>query len=523
MHFFDKYSFRAFLGLLIVFCGGLSSCGDSDNEPTRGPVAEKELESSSSEGGVVEFVSCSSSGDFFEEDISSSSEEKEIVFSSSSMEEWVASSSSSESAPASSDNRALFGDDYFTKDGVDFVKIGDQSWMEKNIKITSGIDRAYLKCYNSKDEMCDKYGTLASWTVFTNTWRWFNGYDGPLLISNPVKGACPNGTHLPTKAELEELMAFLEEHPDEVLKLTNQLGGVYGDGFPDDEKYYDDDGDDVALMGYHGAEDSFVLMGGELSEKADPNSKTLGVWSLHYGKSTGMTLIKMNVGRTAYARCLVNDSTETVDGPDTLTIAPGCDETRRENWNYLNPDVEYGCIKDERDGRFYKTLIIEGKIWFAENLRYVPTESSWCYTEEDDGECDIYGRYYSGTAVRSLSGICPENFHVASEAEISRLSVDNQLELLSADGWTQYNNTALSTNSTGFTILPGGCRGGNEPDFGWTLGKFGGIGSTAYFWTRDQNGISEHYYAAISNRKSDKFSSSHKYNDFAMPVRCVKN
>ena len=112
---------------------------------------------------------------------------------------------------------------------------------------------------------------------------------------------------------------------------------------------------------------------------------------------------------------------------------------------------------------------------------------------------------------------------MASEAEISRLSVDNQLELLSADGWTQYNNTALSTNSTGFTILPGGCRGGNEPDFGWTLGKFGGIGSTAYFWTRDQNGISEHYYAAISNRKSDKFSSSHKYNDFAMPVRCVKN
>ena len=314
MHFFDKYSFRAFLGLLIVFCGGLSSCGDSDNEPTRGPVAEKELESSSSEGGVVEFVSCSSSGDFFEEDISSSSEEKEIVFSSSSMEEWVTSSSSSESAPASSDNRALFGDDYFTKDGIDFVKIGDQSWMEKNIKITSGIDRAYLKCYNSKDEMCDKYGTLASWTVFTNTWRWFNGYDGPLLISNPVKGACPNGTHLPTKAELEELMAFLEEHPDEVLKLTNQLGGVYGDGFPDDEKYYDDDGDDVALMGYHGAEDSFVLMGGELSEKADPNSKTLGVWSLHYGKSTGMTLIKMNVGRTAYARCLVNDSTET-SGP----------------------------------------------------------------------------------------------------------------------------------------------------------------------------------------------------------------
>ena len=43
----------------------------------------------------------------------------------------------------------------------------------------------------------------------------------------------------------------------------------------------------------------------------------------------------------------------------------------------INPDVEYGCIKDERDGRFYKTLIIEGKLWFAENLRFVPSEASW--------------------------------------------------------------------------------------------------------------------------------------------------
>ena len=513
MQFYDKYSFRTFLGLLIVFCWGLSSCGDSEST---GASADDELVSSSSEGGTDKIISSSSLGDLFQ----NSSSSEDVDFSSSSIENrW--SSSSLESSPASSDNRDLFGDDYFRKDGVGFVKIGNQSWMEKNVN--AGIDRGFLWCYDEKEEMCDKYGTLTYWSAFTGTWQWFNGPDGPLLLSNPVKGACPNGTHLPTKAELEELIAYLDEHPDEMVKITNQLGGVDGEGFPDDEKYYENDDDYLALMNYHGAEDSFLLMGGELSEKADPNSKTLGVWSLHYGKSTGLTLMKRDVGRLAYARCLMNDSIETVVVPDTLTVAPGCDEAHRENWNYLNPDVEYGCIKDDRDGRFYKTLLIEGKIWFAENLRFVPKESSWCYKEEADGECDVYGRYYSGAAVRNLSGICPEDFHVASESEISRLSVDNQLELLSADGWSQGNYTALSTNSTGFTILPGGCRGGNEPDFGWTLGEFAGIGSIAYFWTRNQNGISEHYAVAISNRESDKFSSLHKYNDFGMPVRCVKN
>jgi uncharacterized protein (TIGR02145 family) len=434
------------------------------------------------------------------------------------------SSSSSESAPASSDNGAAFADDYFKKDGVDFVKIGDQSWMKKNIEITSGIDRGFLICYDDNDKMCDKYGTMTQWEAFTNTWSWFRGYDGPLLLNNPVQGACPNGTHLPTKAELEELIAYLEGHPDEMVKLTNQLGGVYSVGFPDDEKYYDDEDGDITLLGFHGAEDSFVLLGGELSETPpDPSSETLGAWSLHYGKSSGLTLIKMDTGKSAYARCLVDDSTETVSAPDTLTFAPGCDEAHRENWDYLNPDVEYGCIKDERDGRFYKTLIIEGKLWFAENLRFVPSEASWCYTTLDDSECDLYGRYYSGAAVRDLSGICPEGFHVASESEMEGLSKDDQVELLSADGWAQSGNTVQSGNSTGFTILPGGVRGGNEPERGWTLGEFSGIGGIAYFWTRNQNGISEHYSVAIRNVAGDKFSSLHKYNDFGMPVRCVKN
>lgn len=443
--------------------------------------------------------------------------------SSSSEEKLDESSSSSEAEPPSSDAKEIFKDDYFSEEGINFVKIGEQSWMEKNMQSFSNIDKGFLSCYGGENSMCSKYGTMTSWKAFTGTWSWFNGYDGPLLIANPVKGACPSGTHLPTKAELEELISYLEEYPDELIKINNQLGGVYGEGYPDDDAYYDDDKIE-SLLRYHGAEESFVLMGGELSETPDPTSTTLGVWSLHYSEITGMTLIKTGVGRVAYVRCIKNEGPEPETKPDTLTFAQGCEEAYRETWDYLNPDVEYGCIKDERDGRFYKTVVIQDKLWFAENLRFVPKESSWCYTTLDDGECDIYGRYYSGSAVRSLSGICPDGFHVASSSEFDKMSEFDHFELLSVDGWDQYDFTALGSNAIGFTILPNGCRGGNEPERGWTLGEFSGIGGIAYFWTRNQNGISEHYYAAMDNRKSTKnFSSSHKYNDFGMPVRCVKN
>lgn len=64
---------------------------------------------------------------------------------------------------------------------------------------------------------------------------------------------------------------------------------------------------------------------------------------------------------------------------------------------------EYSTWTDSRDGRTYKTIVINGKEWFAENLDYA-TASSQCY----DGQCEKYGRCYSmsdwSTAVPSDEG-----------------------------------------------------------------------------------------------------------------------
>lgn len=54
--------------------------------------------------------------------------------------------------------------------------------------------------------------------------------------------------------------------------------------------------------------------------------------------------------------------------------------------DYFNPDVEYGELIDNRDGRKYKTVTIGDQVWMAENLNYAREDlngyligNNWCY------------------------------------------------------------------------------------------------------------------------------------------------
>jgi uncharacterized protein (TIGR02145 family) len=139
-----------------------------------------------------------------------------------------------------------------------------------------------------------------------------------------------------------------------------------------------------------------------------------------------------------------------------------------DDYSYPKPCGD--TLIDQRDGKKYVTVCIGKQKWMAENLDYFPTGSgSACYNN-DPGNCATYGMLYDwntmmqGAAATNANpsgvrGICPQGWHVPSDAEFqqlfSYLGSGAAGAMKSTSGlWTSTNVGA--TNSSGFSALPGG-------------------------------------------------------------------
>ena len=239
---------------------------------------------------------------------------------------------------------------------------------------------------------------------------------------------------------------------------------------------------------------------------------------------------------------LVNDTTiYTIDtyvkcgDEDSVRVASvkfnSCAEyTEKSNWSLMKEGIDYGCFKDERDGQVYHAVKIDTQTWMAENLnyRYVGVEyktssyqddsTSWCYNGEKSN-CDTYGRLYTWSAAMDSAaqftenegtkcgygvnctpntphrGICPEGWHVPTNAEYSTLyttigDTDNAgIYLKSTDKWTS-NASTQGIDLYGFSVLPAGGR-----DF---AGCFNSQGNNADLWSASEgnsrNAYNQNFY-----------------------------
>jgi len=175
------------------------------------------------------------------------------------------------------------------------------------------------------------------------------------------------------------------------------------------------------------------------------------------------------------------------------------DSTYGTPWN---GSIEYGTLKDPRDGQTYRTVTVGKKAWMAQNLNYA-ADSSWCASGASDS-CGKYGRLYTWSAAMNVSpsfdtlvwegydtngihhGICPAGWHVPTHAEWSSL-VDTALEssqagllLKSVAGWNYLGN---GSDSLGMRILPAGVRNSG--------GDFVSPGSSGAFWRTEQSGSTQ--------------------------------
>ena len=211
------------------------------------------------------------------------------------------------------------------------------------------------------------------------------------------------------------------------------------------------------------------------------------------------------------------------------------------------------------DGNVYKTVKLGNQVWMAENLRTtryadgtpIPlgTESSYdvayrYYPDDNSANVSDYGYLYNWAAVMKgsassetnpsgVQGICPDGWHVPSNAEWTELEnyVSSQSQyvcggdedniakaLASEEGWnSSTNNCAVgnnpsANNATGFSARPAGTY----------TGYYYYFGNRAGFWSATQSNSNYaynrylYYNFAVVN--------SNIYNEnIGYSVRCVRN
>lgn len=205
-------------------------------------------------------------------------------------------------------------------------------------------------------------------------------------------------------------------------------------------------------------------------------------------------------------------------------MAPcGSDEPESSSSSATVSNTEYGTFTDSRDGKNYKTVVIGGKTWMAENLNYDNSatatgsiDSSFCY-DGIPANCTKYGRLYQEYAA---TAVCPEGWRLPTASDWRDLTTtaksefgDNNGSLRAVGQWedTIFGDNVTATNASGFSALPAGYRA--------KTGECDGEGTKAYFWGEDNM----NHYAWILSNQYDMEKESMQRGYFAYAVRCVKD
>jgi uncharacterized protein (TIGR02145 family) len=187
-------------------------------------------------------------------------------------------------------------------------------------------------------------------------------------------------------------------------------------------------------------------------------------------------------------------------------------------------------VKDA-DGNVYHTIKIGNQVWTVENLRttkfndgsaisLVMSNTAWknhttagyCLYENKIENKGRYGALYNWYAVNTTK-LAPLGWHIPSDAELDTLEHTLIAQGYNYDAQTRGNKIAQSlaaktnwiastevgtignnltaNNRSGFSALPGGCRGDD--------GSFSGVGDGGSWWSATESDASSAYYRYLSH------------------------
>lgn len=245
-----------------------------------------------------------------------------------------------------------------------------------------------------------------------------------------------------------------------------------------------------------------------------------------------------------------------LDGSYTISLVAtnghGSDTLAKTNYIVVgsgggngNPCPGIPTVTDA-DGNSYNTVLLGSQCWMRENLR-VGTQISginnmtndnvvekYCY-DDDPANCEKYGGLYQWDEIMNYTndegtqGICPSGWHIPSDQDWKYLEMHLGLTQAEADatdwrgldegnmmktttGWLDGGN---GTNTSGFSLLPGGFRGAENADFGAVL-------ENGYIWTSTPFSDVQKWYRQVGHYEG-KINRTYNYIGSGISVRCLKN
>lgn len=189
---------------------------------------------------------------------------------------------------------------------------------------------------------------------------------------------------------------------------------------------------------------------------------------------------------------------------------------------------------DFRDGKTYRSIVINNQMWMADNLAYLPyvsPASNKSYTQpyyyvygyqgEDVSAAKatdnyaVYGVLYN---IPAALNACPSGWHLPSDPEWTILEnylggtiieIGGKLKETGTVHWWTPNTGA--TNESAFTALPGGTNY-EDRDFEY-MGRFGS------FWTSTESSSSNSWSRTVTYDNDNVRGNSNNIHGFS--VRCV--
>ena len=209
----------------------------------------------------------------------------------------------------------------------------------------------------------------------------------------------------------------------------------------------------------------------------------------------------------------------------------------RDSWREMNKNYSYGEYVDERDGYLYRTIEIEGRTWFAENLNYdIPDlgdTADACFTYNDTLYCGKYGRYYTWYAMMNIRpeecsgkagcpelysypyrGVCPKGWHLPDSIEVA--------DLIELFGGMKAAGSTLYAHSFGFNFLGAGSQSKANGRISWSNDYAGYTKGYLHFVSETEFVSKTNPVYFVDYYSQNLILTSIGRNE-AIPVRCIKD